>query len=173
MNLRVGLSSFWREWLRPFLAVAFVLGSFRSAVADWNDVPSGSMTPTILVGDRILVDRRAYDVRVPFTSVSLSRRAEPARGDIVVFESPVDGKLLVKRVAGVPGDTVEVRGLAVVVPPERYFVAGDNRGNSFDSRYWGFLSRDRIRGRAAAVVWSFDREHYYRPRWGRFLQKLS
>jgi signal peptidase I len=88
MELRRRVSALWREWLQPFLVVALVLGSFRSAVADWNDVPSGSMIPTILEGDRIFVDRRAYDYRLPFTSISLSRHAEPTRGDIVVFTSP-------------------------------------------------------------------------------------
>src|SRR5690349_16666429 len=96
----------WREWLRPLFVSVLVLGSFRSAVADWNDVPSGSMKPTLLEGDRIFVNRMAYDLRVPFLGWSLVRRADPERGDIVVLWSPVDGRRLVKRAVAIPGDTV-------------------------------------------------------------------
>ena len=112
---RLKAQRFWRETLRPLLAIVLVLSAFRSAVADWNDVPSGSMRPTILVGDRIVVDRRAYDVRVPFTMVSLWRYDNPHRGDIIVFISPKDGIRLVKRVVGTPGDRVELRGFALTI----------------------------------------------------------
>jgi signal peptidase I len=211
------MRNLWREWLRPLLVVAFLLGSFRSAIADWNDVPTGSMLPTIVEGDRIFVDRRAYDLRVPFTDFRLARYGEPQRGDIIVFSSPFDGRRLVKRVIGLPGDTVAVRdgqlvvnghlahyvpirdrdGVesealdgrthpvmvssggpagpsfdATVVPEGQFFVMGDHRDNSFDSRYWGFLSRDRIQGRATAVVASFDWGHYGSPRWDRFFTRL-
>ena len=173
MSLRDRVPELWRGWLRPLLVTAFVLGSFRSAVADWNDVPTGSMRPTIVEGDRIFVDRRAYDVRVPFTTVSLSRHDDPARGDIVVFPSPVDGRLLIKRVAGVPGDHVRLfDGREVQVPADRYFLTGDNRDNSFDSRYWGFVDRRQILGRARAVVFSLDYDHWT-PRWSRFFKPLS
>ena len=173
MRVRDRMSELWRGWVRPLLVTAFVLGSFRSAVADWNDVPSGSMRPTILEGDRIFVDRRAYEVRVPFTTVSLARHRDPARGDIVVFLSPVNEQLLVKRVVGVPGDELRLDdGRKVHVPAERYFVMGDNRDNSFDSRSWGFVERRRILGRARAVVFSLDRDHSWRPRWPRFFTPL-
>jgi signal peptidase I len=82
---------------------------FRSAVADWMVVPSGSMNPTIVEGDRILVDKAAYGLRVPFTTVRLTEADGPRRGDIVIFDSPEDGTTLVKRVIGVPGDTIEMR----------------------------------------------------------------
>jgi len=174
MSKRARVLAIWREWLRPFLVVAIVLCSFRSAVADWNDVPSGSMIPTILEGDRIFVDRRAYDLRVPFTEHRLTTYADPRRGDIIVFTSPVDGRLLVKRVAGVPGDEVrDIHGYPRHVPDGHYFVTGDNQANSFDSRYWGFVARERILGRATAVVFSLDHEHHWQPRWGRFLKRLS
>jgi len=88
---------------------------FRSAIADWNHVPSGSMKPTILVGDRIVVDKLAYDLRLPFTLHRLARWNEPARGDVVTFESPQDGRLLVKRVVGLPGDVVEMRNNRLTV----------------------------------------------------------
>lgn len=82
---------------------------FRSALADWMYVPSGSMNPTIIEGDRILVDKEAYGLRIPFTTKRLTQGSDPQRGDIVVFASPEDGMTLVKRVVGLPGDTVEMR----------------------------------------------------------------
>ena len=82
---------------------------FRSAVADWNVVPSGSMQPTIRIGDRILVDKLAYDVRLPLTHVSLLHLADPRRGDIVVLDSHAANERLVKRVIGLPGDEVSMR----------------------------------------------------------------
>lgn len=88
-----------------FLTLMFI---FRSAIADWNEVPTGSMKPTILEGDRILVNKMAYDIRVPFTHISLHKIADPVRGDIIVFDSKVAEKRLVKRVVGIPGDKVEM-----------------------------------------------------------------
>lgn len=89
----------------------FMLGMlmFRSALADWNVVPTGSMQPTIQIGDRILVDKAAYDIRVPFTHVSLIHLADPQRGDIVVLDSRAANEKLVKRVIGIPGDVVAMR----------------------------------------------------------------
>lgn len=99
----------WREWLRTLLIVIMVVGSFRSAIADWNDVPTGSMKPTILEGDRIVINKLAYDLKFPFTTWRLARWGEPGRGDIVVLYSPVDGKRLVKRIVGVAGDSLALR----------------------------------------------------------------
>lgn len=216
----------WIEWLRPLILVVLVVTSFRSAVADWNDVPTGSMKPTILEGDRIVVNKLAYDFKLPFTRFRLLRWGQPARGDIVVLFSPDDGTRLVKRVVGLPGDTLSMRrGRLVVngheveyepadaalgaasapgrllaeellatgashpvmltpgslscrsfgpiqVPAARYFVMGDNRDESFDSRHFGVVPRDSIVGRATAVAASLDPQHRYRPRWGRFLTGL-
>jgi signal peptidase I len=225
--MTASMTRFWRDWLRPFLCVAVVLGSFRSACADWNDVPSGSMQPTILEGDRIFVNKLAYDLKVPFTTIHLAEWGDPKRGEIVVLWSPHDGRRLVKRVVGIPGDTIETRSgrllvngqaasyaplraedlrlagytgkeavfqretvegaahpvmsarggftedfPAVVVPAGRYFLMGDHRDNSFDSRYWGFAERQSIVGRAMAVVLSVDLDHSYRPRWQRFFTRL-
>lgn len=104
----------WREW-RGFLLFVAVMLVFRSAVADWNQVPSGSMLPSILVGDRIVVDKLAYDLRVPFTLTRLASWRSPKRGDVVTFESPKDDRLLVKRVIGVPGDVVAMRRNVLMV----------------------------------------------------------
>lgn len=91
--------------------IAFLLGMllFRSAIADWNVVPTGSMQPTIRIGDRIMVDKLAYDLRLPFTHVSLLHLADPQRGDIVVLDSSAANEKLVKRVVGMPGDVVTLR----------------------------------------------------------------
>jgi signal peptidase I len=107
-----------RTWLRNnrgLLAFLLVFGLFRSAVADWNPVPSGSMRPTIQEGDVILVDRLAYDLKVPLTDRVVSRLGEPVRGDVVVFHSPKDGTRLVKRLVALPGDTVEMRDKVLLV----------------------------------------------------------
>ncbi len=102
------LRKLWRDW-RGFLMFVAVMLVFRSAIADWNQVPSGSMQPTILAGDRIVVDKLAYDLRVPFTLTRVSHWSAPARGDVVTFPSPLDDRLFVKRVIGVPRDIVELR----------------------------------------------------------------
>src|SRR5246127_2176119 len=103
------LRAWWRAWRSTLLFLCLMLG-FRSAWADWVTVPTGSMNPTILEGDRLLVDKHVFGLRVPFTRVHLTPGADPLRGDIVVFDSPVDGTSLVKRVIGVPGDVVALEG---------------------------------------------------------------
>ena len=188
-----------------------IVSSLRSALADWNDVPTGSMKPTIQEGDRVVVNKLAYDLKVPFTTINIVKWGDPERGDIVVLFSPVDGTRLVKRVVAVPGDQVEMRDnqlfvngqlakqspiaiaeLAtttarrtsldedlyghthkimltpeipavrsfgpVAVPEGNYFVLGDNRDNSNDSRFIGFIERRRIVGKAVAVAFSLDRK---------------
>lgn len=208
------------EWVRPLALVVAVIVPFRAAVADWNDVPTGSMTPTILEGDRIVVDKLAYDLRVPFTYVRLARWGAPRRGDVVVLYEPGNGQRLVKRVVGLPGDVVALRGDVlylngkaqrysrpevaggnvliseyfegrphalklhpwlparrdfgpVRVPAGDYFVMGDNRDLSFDSRYFGPVPAQRIVGRAVAVAFSLDPAHDYAPRWARFFSRLQ
>ena len=236
---RQKLGRFVHRHVRPFAFMVLVLCTFRSSVADWNDVPTGSMNPTILEGDRIFVNKLAYDLKVPFTTWHLATWGEPGRGDVVVFYAP-DGTRMVKRVVGLPGDTVALRhnvlhvngraarygpadprvvaqmagrpggryatesvaagsegdgagtGAAaphpvmtlpgvystkrsfgpVTVPAGRYFLMGDNRDNSLDSRYWGFVARDQIVGRASGVAMSLDPSRTYRPRWDRFLTAL-
>ena len=93
---------------RSLLIFLVLMSVFRSAVADWYTVPTGSMKPTIVEGDRIFTNKMAYDVRMPFTHISLLKVSDPARGDIIVFDSNAAGKRLVKRVIGIPGDTVQL-----------------------------------------------------------------
>ncbi|HOX24626.1 MAG TPA: signal peptidase I [Candidatus Krumholzibacteria bacterium] len=97
-----------REWSITLVMIG-VLFTFRSSLADWYDVPSGSMEPTILVGDRVVVNKLAYGLKVPFTRLRVATWAEPVRGDIVTFPSPADGQRLVKRVVAVAGDVVAMR----------------------------------------------------------------
>jgi len=94
---------------RGLLMFLVLMTVFRSSVADWNIVPTGSMKPTIVEGDRIHVDKLAYDLQIPLTGRSLNRLAEPERGDIVVFDSEAADLRLVKRLIGLPGDTVAMR----------------------------------------------------------------
>lgn len=100
---------------KAFLLFVVLMLIFRSALADWNTVPTGSMKPTILEGDRILVNKMAYDLRIPFTHTSIHKLADPVRGDIIVFDSKASEKRLVKRVIGVPGDIVEMRNNIVSI----------------------------------------------------------
>ncbi len=206
----------WKGWLRPLLLVGTALVLFRSVVLDWNVVPTGSMNPTIVEGDYIVVNKLAYDFKLPFVGWKLLRWAGPARGDIIVFDPPGEQERYVKRVIGVPGDRLEMRdnrlfvngrparyrgravgrggdwigddqiagrshrvrfsadaaGAAsfgpVVVPPGRYFVLGDNRDNSKDSRYFGFVDRERIIGRVGRVLLSLNPFLGQQPRWARF-----
>jgi len=219
----------WRDWLRSILFIVLAVTTFRSAVADWNDVPTGSMKPTILEGDRIVVNKLAYDLKIPYTRWQIARWGDPSRGDIVVLSSPADGKRLVKRVVGLPGDTIamhqnrlvvngrpvtyspleadlviefvpqgEHRVLAaeeldgsphammitlgartlrsfapIPVPDGQYFLMGDNRDESFDSRHFGLVDRDLIVGRALAVAGSVNPENHFWPRWKRFFTGLK
>jgi signal peptidase I len=116
-----GVAKYWREW-RGFVLFIAIMLIFRSAIADWNQVPTGSMIPTILEGDRIVVDKLAYDLRVPFSLIRVAQWGDPQRSDIVTFESPKDGKLLVKRVIGIPGDVVSMHNnrLTINGEPGRY-----------------------------------------------------
>jgi signal peptidase I len=221
-----------RAWLknnRGFLLFLVCFGLFRTAVADWNPIPSGSMRPTLLEGDVVLVNRLAYDVKVPLTDLSLAATGEPQRGDVVTFHSPRDGTRLIKRVVGVPGDTValigdvlyvngvaasysepvrviedvpglgrvpavrltervagsvrevqylpEVRAMRdfgpIVVPRGSYFMMGDNRDDSADSRYIGPVPRPLIIGRTRRLLVSADILGHWMPRPERFGKALD
>jgi len=105
---RAWLYKFWAEY-RGLITFLIVMILFRSAIADWNQVPTGSMKPTILEGDRVVVNKLAYDLKIPFTSWQLQTWADPSLGEIVTFYSPKDEKLLIKRVIGTPGDIIAMR----------------------------------------------------------------
>ena len=197
---------------RGFIVFLFGLALFRTAVADWNPIPSASMRPTLLEGDVVLVNRLAYDLKLPLTDVVLLPLAEPRRGDVVTFSSPADGTRLIKRIVGLPGDRVEVRDGqlilnghaqaqtgtrrrgealalgwvvdalrstedlggrphavqalpalnprrdfdAITVPAGHYFMLGDNRDLSADSRVIGSVPREKLIGRAHRVLVSAD-----------------
>jgi len=108
MFMKKMLLKLWKENKALLVFISLML-VFRSAVADWNDVPTGSMKPTIVEGDRIFINKMAYDIRVPFTHISLVKLAEPQPNDIIIFDSVASDKRLVKRVIGVPGDKVSMK----------------------------------------------------------------
>jgi len=223
------LSIVWKGWGVSLVVALLVATSFKSAIADWNDIPSGSMKPTILIGDRIFVNKLAYDLKIPYTTLHLAKWSDPKRGDIVVFYSPKDGKRLIKRVVGLPGDTIAMHKNRlfidgqfvkyeplnkeiidqtgqdqqshylffsenltgkqhnvmflpsrpslntfdpVIIPQGQYFMMGDNRDNSADSRFFGFVDRKLIVGRATMVVISREGS-FFHPRWSRFFRDLS
>jgi signal peptidase I len=210
---------------KGFLFFLFGMIMVRSAIADWYGVPSSSMYPTLLIGDRIVSDRLAYDVKIPFTDLIVKHIADPQRGDIVTFTSPEDGTRLVKRLIGLPGDVIEMRNEQLVingvrasyapvageiaarlspgyqgkqlvleeqllgrqrpiivmpqqpamrsfgpvtVPEGQYLMLGDNRDNSKDSRYIGFVRRELLTGQVKRVMFSLDTNKFYLPRLERF-----
>jgi signal peptidase I len=132
-TLRQTLINFWREW-RTLIVFLTVMVLFRSAIADWNQVPTGSMKPTILEGDRVVVNKLAYDLKVPFTTWHLAQWNNPSAGEIVTFYSPADEKLLIKRVIGVPGDVVSMRNNQLYIndKPANYLRLEDNIVNQVD-----------------------------------------
>ncbi|MFZ6844362.1 signal peptidase I [Undibacterium sp. RuTC16W] len=215
---------------KGFILFMFGMVLVRSALADFYLVPSSSMYPTLVEGDRVICNRLAYDVKLPFTDVILSHVADPARGDIVTFSSPEDGTRLVKRLIAVPGDVVEmhdeqlvINGVSsdyqeafdnpanhltpsreyqgkqlvyqetlgtkqhgIIVMPERqamrsfgpvtvpagqYLMLGDNRDNSKDFRYIGFVKRELITGRVNRLLYSLDGDNFYLPRLERIAAK--
>jgi signal peptidase I len=161
----------------------------RSSFADHYVVPSGSMEQTLQPGDRVVVDKRAYGLRIPFTLVKVVPGQPPARGDVIVFDAPDDGTRLIKRIVAVGGDLLEVRGGHVFingqpgdakavlnlkmgggpdvppirVPAGRVFAMGDFRGNSHDSRFFGFVREDEIYAKAARVYYRSGEGFVWKP----------
>ncbi|SFU98421.1 signal peptidase I [Polaromonas sp. YR568] len=105
----------WIRQNRNFLVFLLLFGLFRTAIADWNPIPSGSMRPNLLEGDVVFVNRLAYNVKIPLTDTVLARTADPHRGDIVTFSSPLDGVRLIKRLVALPGDVVQMRGKVLTI----------------------------------------------------------
>lgn len=176
------------------ILIAVILALFiRTFVVQAFKIPSGSMKPTLLVGDHILVNKFIYGVKIPFTGITLIPVKDPKRGDIVVFKFPEDPKKdFIKRVIAVPGDRVQIRNKKVyindkpmedpygthidphtildkvqprdnlgpvTVPPNSFFVMGDNRDHSYDSRFWGFVKLSSVKGKAFIIYWSWDKEN--------------
>jgi len=194
------MSKFVREVLITALAITGLFAA-RSSLADHYVVPSSSMETALAPGDHVFVDKLAYGLRVPFTLHALTAGARPARGDVVIFDSPEDGTRLIKRVVAVAGDVLEVRGGHVVidgvpapsprgprsealgthtyalnlesgggpdfgpvtVPTGHVFALGDFRGNSRDSRWFGFVREDAIYGKAESVFYRADRGFAWLP----------
>ena len=216
---------------KTFLIFILFLFIFRGAIADWHPVPTGSMKPTILEGDVVWENKLAYDLQIPFTDISLARLGEPNRGDIIVFTSKAANKRMIKRLIGLPGETIEIKknqlfingnpadysqlrdpvleplrqgdkedGVYAVesvgslthvmqvkphyynpmknygpitIPKDLYFVMGDNRDNSADSRYYGLIPRSEIRGHATRILLSLNTKESYKPRLERFFEMLK
>ena len=177
-----------REWIET-IVIAVILAMFvRTFFVELFKIPTGSMQPTLLIGDRILVNKMIYGPRIPFIGKHLPGFTKPKRGDIIVFISPKEpAKNLIKRLIGLPGESVEIKigslyingklldnalfqeryyynrgkfgqeDKSILVPADSYFVLGDNSGSSEDSRYWGFLPAKNVLGKALAVYWPFNR----------------
>ncbi|MGE4558327.1 MAG: signal peptidase I [Desulfovibrionaceae bacterium] len=173
------------------LILAFVIRSF---VVQAFKIPSGSMLQTLQIGDHLLVNKFIYGLKLPFTDIIMIPVSDPKFQDIIVFEYPEDpSKDFIKRVIGTPGDTISIKDKVVyrngkslnepytqhtssniipirdnmaeiTVPTGKYFVMGDNRDNSHDSRFWGFVDRDTIKGKAWIIYWSWTSP--FDIRWG-------
>jgi signal peptidase I len=214
------------DWTKSVGATVLIFLVLRTFVMEGFHIPSGSMERTLLVGDWLFVNKALYGAEVPFIGARLPAIREPARGEIVVFDSKEDDNKVVKRLVGMPGDTLEMRAGhlyrngrevaepyavhidttrsagpfreqmrewqvrylvgrdprtyvpdlqdwgPIVVPAESLFVMGDNRENSYDSRYWGFLSRASVRGTPMFIYFSCDAESFRQClgeiRWNRF-----
>lgn len=192
-----------RDWSEALIVAAILALIIRTFVVQAFKIPSGSMEDTLLIGDHLLVSKFTYGLQVPFIEDRIFTIRDPERGDIIVFEFPEDKdksyfkrRDFIKRVVGLPGDTVEIRNKSVYVngkrhltpeavykdsnvtpgprdnmrpitiPADNYFVMGDNRDRSYDSRFWRFVDRSAIKGVAFIKYWSWDKEKFM-PRWGR------
>lgn len=180
--------SAFREYMEAIVVALILALLIRTFIVQAFKIPSGSMLPTLQIGDHILVNKFIFH----FVS--------PQRGDIIVFRYPRDeGRDFIKRVIGVPGDKLMITKKQVlindrllnesyavhadpnvqdgslsprddygplIIPPGKYFMMGDNRDHSMDSRFWGLLDEGKIRGKAFIIYWSWDGEKF-RPRWNR------
>jgi len=189
-----------REYVEAILLAIVIAFFIRTFVIQAYKIPSGSMKPTLLIGDHILVSKFNYGVKLPFIRSTLIPVGSPRRGDIVVFIYPEDrSKDFIKRLVGLPGDTVEVRDKQILlngqpwkethgvhsdslvipgavqprdnfgpvkVPEGSLFVMGDNRDESYDSRFWGFVDMKDVLGKALIIYWSWNQEDFS-VRWGR------
>lgn len=192
-----------RDWTEALIVAGILALIIRTFVVQAFKIPSGSMEDTLLIGDHLLVNKFIYGLQVPGVDGRFLSVRDPQRGDIVVFEFPEDRDMsfwkrrdFIKRIIGLPGDTVEIRDKQVYingqqfavpeavfkdgtllpggrdnmpqikVPAGHYFMMGDNRDRSYDSRFWGFVSNAEIKGLAFIKYWSWDSDRLW-PRWAR------
>lgn len=183
------------------IGFALILALFiRAYFVQAFKIPSGSMIPTLLIGDHLLVNKFLYGTEIPFSNDKILIIRKPERGDIIVFRFPHEpDRDFIKRIIAMEGDTIEIKNKNVyvngaklnepyiqhtdiyvitggreprdnsalqTVPKDMYFVMGDNRDQSFDSRYWGFVHANDIRGKAFILYWSWDSVEKF-PRFGR------
>ena len=176
---------FW-EYAEALLIAVLLALVIRAFVLQPFKIPSGSMLPTLQEGDYLFITRFDYAIKIPFTDTEIIHMGDPQHGDIIVFRYPKDEKLdYIKRVVGVPGDVVEMRDKQLfrngervvepyivnrdaaiypgrdnmsprVIPEGHYFVMGDNRDGSADSREWGLVPRENVYGKAWIIYWSWD-----------------
>lgn len=187
--------------------IAILLALFiRAFIIQAFKIPSGSMIPTLNVGDHILVNKFIFGIKIPLTDIKILPLRDPERLDVIVFQYPEDEtKDFIKRIIGKPGDTIEVHDKIiyvngspieesytihtdaailsenhqprdnldpVVVPEDSYFVMGDNRDQSLDSRFWGTVKANKIRGKAFIIYWSWDAKKTW-VRWRRIGKLIS
>ena len=180
--------SILRDWIESII-IAFLLAMvIRTFAVQAFKIPTGSMRMTLKEGDLILVNKFIYGAKVPFFNIALPALREPERGDVIVFIYPEDrSKDFIKRLVGLPGETVEIKGGSIyiddkpidgsifkqtyyynrgdfaaegqkiVVPGDSYFVLGDNSLSSKDSRYWGFVPKKYLLGKAMFIYWPLNR----------------
>ncbi len=146
----------WIRHNRGFLAFMLLLGLFRTAVADWNPIPSGSMHPNILEGDVVLVNRLAYDLKLPLTDHVIRPLGAPRRGDLVIFTSPRDGVRLIKRVVAIPGDQIAMIAKQLIINGERasYWALGSDAGHdALDMPWQAELYVEQLGGEGHTIQW--------------------
>jgi signal peptidase I len=193
------------EYLEAIIIAILIAFFIRTFVVQAFKIPSGSMKPTLLIGDHLLVNKFIYGVKIPFVRKTLVSISEPKRGDVVVFIYPEDhSKDFIKRVIGISGDTIEIRNKKIflnglpyndahgvyvddfiipgsiqprdnfgpfTVPKDALFTMGDNRDQSYDSRFWGVVDKKDVLGKAMIIYWSWDKE-VHNVRWSRIFSLL-
>ncbi len=180
----MGKKKFVKEYIEPIVIAVLIALFIRAFIIQAFKIPSSSMEPTLLVGDYLLVNKFIYGVRIPYSSIKFFEYKKPKRGDIIVFIFPKDRKKdFIKRVIGTEGEKVTILHNKIYiddkliddpwghftrprssiedygpvkVPEDSLFVMGDNRDNSQDSRFWGFVNINEVKGKAFIIYFSLD-----------------